>query len=148
MKPHPPYYNRTDSWYHLFHGVYPNDMYGHQLWPRNWPRVQPEHLSIQRYLKEDKTACACAVGIVQHDRVVRESFADRKNGISEKDGNLFTVWHEDVLDDPLSILRKIHSFLGLECSDEDRIGWLEIEDFPKGNPNPKRVKQSNQWETG
>lgn len=148
MKPHPPYYNRTDSWYHLFHSIYPNDMYGHLLWPRVWPRVQPEHCRIQQYLKEDKTACACAAGIVQHDRVVRETFADKKNGIAKEKGNLFEIWHEDVLADPLKSLKNIHNFLGLECDDEDRIRWLEMEDFPGGKANVKRVQQSSQWEKG
>ena len=148
MNPHPPYYNNKKSWYYLFHKQLPNDMYGHLLWPRVWPRIQPEHQLIQKYLKKDKVACATAVGIIQHDRVVRETFNDKDNEINKENGNLFEIWHEDVLDDPLMVLKRIHKYLGLEASDRDRIKWLELEDFPNGKANVKRVKQSSQWEKG
>eukprot|EP00483_Globobulimina_turgida_P008768 UN08786 len=126
-------------------------MYGHLLWPRVWPRVKPEHLLIQQYLKKDMTACATAVGVVQHDRVVRESFADKTNNICAENDNLYSIWHEDVLANPLLVLKQIHNYLELDCEnigDVDRIKWLEIEDFPNGKANIKRVKQSSQWEKG
>lgn len=151
MKPHPPYYNNEKSWYHLYNTIYPNDMYGHLLWPRVWPRTKNEHYKIQQYLKKDMKACATAMGIVQHERVVLESFNDKKLNISVKNGNLLTIWHEDVLSDPLLCLKQIHKYLELDCdniSDKDRIKWLEIEDFPNGKANPKRVKQSSIWEKG
>ena len=37
-------------------------------------------------------------------------------------------------------------FLELDCSDKDRLKWLEAEDFPGGQANRKRVKQSNRTE--
>ena len=148
MNPHPPYYNNEESWYHLFHTQLPNDMYGHLLWPRVWPRCKPDHQLIQKYLKQDKCACATAVGIVQHDRIVRETFDDKKNGISIDNDNLFEIWHEDVLDDPALCLKRLHKYLELDASDKDRIEWLEREDFPEGKANVKRVKQSSQWEKG
>ena len=149
MRPRPPYYNRTNSWNHLFHGQYPNDMYGHLLWPRVWPRTKPDHLRICQYLKRDKLACATAVGIVQHDKIAKLSFS--KFDDEQRENNLFEIWHEDVLEDPLFCLKQIHKFLELDCSkisDDDRIKWLEREDFPNGQANSKRVKQSAEWEKG
>eukprot|EP00484_Ammonia_sp_Unknown_P019446 CAMPEP_0197041680 /NCGR_PEP_ID=MMETSP1384-20130603/18206_1 /TAXON_ID=29189 /ORGANISM="Ammonia sp." /LENGTH=456 /DNA_ID=CAMNT_0042472655 /DNA_START=95 /DNA_END=1465 /DNA_ORIENTATION=- len=148
MRPRPPYYNNRKSWYYLFHTQYPNDCYGHQLWPRVWPRTQPEHQAIQKHLKRDEICCATAVSIVQHDRIVRESFGRKENDISLETGNLFEVYHEDVLQDPLKVLRKIHHFLELQATDKERIQWLEAEDFPAGQANTKRVKQSSEWEKG
>jgi len=139
MRPPPPYYNTRRSWYYLFHGQLPNDMYGHQLWPRVWPRVQPEHQLIQRYLKQDKVACATAMGIVQHDRIVRQTLPR---------DNTLRVWHENVLRAPLQVLREIHAFLRLNATDEQRVQWLNREDFKDGQANPVRVQQSSEWEKG
>merc|ERR1712087_107030 len=60
--------------------------------------------------------------------------------------NVLTIWHEDVLDDAAQTFEKVMEYLELDCSKAERLHWLELEDFPGGQANRLRVKQSHQTE--
>ena len=99
-----------------------------------------EHGEITKYLKADKEACAFAVAIAQHERVVLDQIKDCK---LTEGKNLFTMWQEDLLDDAWTTFGNVMKFLELDMNDELRLNWLEAEDFPNGQANKKRVESKS-----
>lgn len=139
----PPKENTTKCWNKVFNGKYPNDILGTLWFPRQFPRTVPEYQQITRYLKQDQYECAVATAVTQQERVALDAF--RNIGVKEGD-NVLTIWHEDVLEDASGTFEKVMEYLGLECTEKERLYWLEMEDFPGGQANRSRVKQSNATE--
>lgn len=132
--------NPKDSTGYLTFNQVPNDTFGNLWYPRVFPRTQPEHREITKYLKEDKEACAFAVAVKQQEKVVLEQI--KECGLIEGK-NLYTMWQEDLLDDAWLTFNNILNFLELESNDKMTLNWLEKEDFPNGQANKKRVESKS-----
>jgi len=133
-----------ESWIYLFHGQYPNDLY-FQLWfPRVFVRTIPEYKRITRYVKQGKKNCATAQAVAQHERVVLESIQNSK---LEEGKNLFTLFHEDLLDNATLVSTKLFEFLELPLTKPQLIEILEKEDFPNGQARIKRVESMSNIES-
>lgn len=145
LHPPPKPDGNKNSWNYLMNNKYPNDECGTLWFPRQFPRTKPEYQQITKYIKNEQYECAVAVAVTQHERVALDAF--KKCGIIEGKNKL-TIWHEDVLQDATSTFQAVMKYLGLKCTDKQRLEWLELEDFPNGQANRSRVKQSNKTEKG
>jgi hypothetical protein len=131
-------YGKTkDHWSFLVHGEYPNEHIGELWMPRVFPRTVPEHQKISEYLKQTKRNCAHAVAVAQHERVVAEAIQDPRCGLKEGD-NLLILYHEDILEDASGVFEKVLEFCELDSTPEERLEWLEKQDFPGGQANKTR----------
>ena len=139
----PPKKNNKNSWNYVFNNKYPNQECGTLWFPRQFPRTIPEYQKITKFIKEDKYECAVAVAVTQHERVALEAF--KRIGVIEGKNKL-TVWHEDILSNASLTFKIVMDYLKLKCTDKQRLEWLELEDFPGGQANKIRVKQSNKTE--
>jgi len=121
-------------WAYLTHGHYPNEHCGELWMPRIYPRTIPEHLQISKYLKNNQSCCAMATAVAQHERVALEQFKDSSNNFKEGE-NLVIIYHEDILDNPEYCLEKILQFCELDSTKDQRLKWLELENFRSNNNN-------------
>lgn len=90
-------------------------------------------------MKQGKRACATAIAVCQHERIVLESFA-HFGAVEGQD--LFTTYHELILDDASTIFQSMMEFCELKCSANERVEYLELEDFPGGQANKNRISKS------
>lgn len=139
----------TNSWNYILNNQYPNDIMPAQWFPRLYPRTFPEYYEINNYIKSGKLSCAAATAVIQHEKVVINTWEylrkQEENPIIDN-VNLLTIWHEDILKNAKAVFKDVMNYLELETTEKERISYLELEDFPNGMANVKRVKQSNKNE--
>mmetsp|Transcript_48940 Transcript_48940/g.60156 ORF Transcript_48940/g.60156 Transcript_48940/m.60156 type:complete len:508 (-) Transcript_48940:92-1615(-) len=143
----PPKKSGKNTWNYLTKNNYWNEYAGTLWWPRIYPRTIPEYSQITKHLKNEKYYCAAAQAVAQHERVVLESWDIlRQKGYIKDNKNLLTIWHEDLLHDASSVYKKVMEYLELDTTPEQRLKYLELEDFPNGQANKKRVNKSKTQE--
>jgi len=128
-------------WSWLLHQNSPSKFAGFHWLPRMFPRTTPEYYEINQHLKKDKRTCAFATGIIQQERCALEAY----ERLGFKEGkNVLTLWHEDMLEDPSLLLKKVFDFVEIEITSKQIMEFLQKEDFPKGRANATRVQRSKE----
>jgi len=127
------------TWPYLMHGHNPNEAIGQPWFPRLFPRTTPEHQEIMTEYKQGKVCSAFAKGVRQQEKYVLEQLEKNEGEFVEGD-NLMTIFHEDLLQNASLTFEKVLQFCQLECTAQQRLQWLEMEDFPNGQARAKRIK--------